>query len=335
MLPAALQRLPVVRRTAGRFPIAGELTPYDGRPRRVGIVVHAGKPAGAAAVEQLGAAAAELGWPAPTAYPTTASSFGRDQTAHALADGCDGIIACGGDGTVRMVAAGLAGTGVPLGIVPLGTGNIFARNLRLPVRARARAIDIALRGATAPVDIGIADATANGQTERHLFLVLTGMGHDAATALATREALKTKLGWVAYAESAARHALKRPVRMRLRYPANEPREIDAWSVIAGNCGRVPGGIEVFPGAIIDDGVLDVMEATVSNPLQWIPIGAKGLLHLRTSVPGLRHALTTSLSIEPAVPLPVQVDGDVIENVTRLDVSLDPRALVVRVPAHRV
>lgn len=330
MLADPLQRLPFVRRAAARFPIAGDLRPPDEVAHRVGIVLHATKPDAAENVALIRALVAEAGWVEPKVFPTTPASFGEEQAADALDAGCDLVITCGGDGTVRMAAQALRHTGVPLGIVPSGTANIFARNLLLPLRDRRAAVRIALHGSTAPVDLGGATLSVRGVEEEHLFLVLTGIGNDAATVLGTDERLKQRLGWFAYAASAARHALRAPVPMMVTYPANPPREISAWSVIAGSCGKVPGGIEIFPGAVIDDGVLDVMEVTVAHPLQWLPIGAKGLLHLRAGVPGLRHLLMPGLSVVPERPLPVQVDGDVIEDVDRLDIAVDHRALEVRV-----
>lgn len=334
MLSPYVARLPFLRRHAGRFPIAGALEAPDGTPRRVGIVLHAGKPQARAIVGQIGTALQQAGWSPASVYPTTACSFGLDQARAALRDGCDLVIACGGDGTVRMAAHALRRTGVPLGIVPLGTANIFARNLLLPLRSTRQAVAVALHGASAPVDLGTAVATVHGISEEHLFLVLTGIGNDAATVLDTRQLLKDRIGWLAYAESAVRHMLREPQPMTLHYPANPPRRITAWSVIAGNCGKVPGGIEIFPGAVIDDGVLDVLEVSVGNPLQWLPIGGKGLLHLRAGVPGLRHALSPELVIEPERPLPVQVDGDVLTDVARLQIGTEPRALTVRVTPRR-
>lgn len=334
-LPALpTDRLPFLRRRTGRFPIAGALAEPPAGPLRVGVVLHAAKRRTDAARRHLRQAVRAAGWPEPRFYPTSAGSFGAAQTRAALDAGCELIVACGGDGTIRIVAEQLRRTGVPLGILPIGTGNIFARNLLLPQRDLARSAQIALHGALAAVDLGVAVTTVGDRDDEHLFLVLAGIGHDAATVLGTRHDLKTQVGWLAYLESAARHAMRAPVTMTLHYPANPPRAVRAWSVITGNCGKVPGGIAVFPGAVIDDGVLDVLEVTVRHPLQWLPIGVKGLLHLRAEPPGLRHAISPAVTIEPDEPSPVQVDGDVITDVTRLRVGLDHRALVVRVPPRR-
>lgn len=328
-----IQRLPVVRRRAARFPIAGTTQPPSPEPRRVGVVPHGARRAAAVAARAISEAVDSLGWPPARVYPTTPDSFGSEQARTALDDGCDLVIACGGDGTVRMVAQTLRHTGVPLGIVPTGTANIFARNLLLPLHSTDRAIATALHGAEAMVDLGVALTTSRSLVEEHIFLVLAGIGNDAATVQGTHDTLKSglgPLGWLAYAESAARHALRPPAAMTVRYPGEDARQVRAWSVIAGSCGKVPGGVEVFPGAVIDDGLLDVLEVSVTNPLQWVPIAAKGLLHLRSEPSGLRHRLSAAVMVESEDPLPVQLDGDVVTGVTRLEISTDHRAITVRI-----
>ena len=297
-------------------------------------MLHPAKTASDAARGVLQRQASASGWAEPRFYETSVESPGQKQTRQALDDGCDLVVACGGDGTVRVVAEELRHTRIPLGILPIGTANIFALNLLLPHRNLEHAAAIALHGAAAAVDIGVATTTVGCNRSEHLFLVLAGIGNDAATVLSTRPELKAHAGWLAYLESGLRHALSRPVAMVVRYPANPSRSIHAWSVVVGNCGKVPGGIAVFPGAVIDDGILDILEVTVDNPLQWLPIGVKGLLHLRATTPGLRHAFSPAVCIEPNEPQPVQVDGDVITGVTRLEVGIDHRAVVVRIPTPR-
>lgn len=331
MPPGPSSRLPFARRRSTRFPVAGALIPPPRGRHRIGVVLHPAKKQSQTARDLLRAHAATAGWAAPRFYETTIESPGQKQTRQALDDGCDLLVVCGGDGTVRLVAEELRHTRIPLGILPIGTGNVFARNLLLPQRNLSHAAGIALHGAAAAIDLGVATTTTKHGRQEHVFLVLAGIGNDAATALATRPHLKESVGWLAYMESAARHAWNRPVGMVLHYPANPPREIKAWSVVIGNCGKVPGGIAVFPGAVIDDGILDILEVTVDNPLQWLPIGAKGLLHLRAAMPGLRHTYSPSLVVVPLVPEPVQVDGDVITEVTRLEAGIDHRAVVVRIP----
>jgi len=80
----------------------------------------------------------QQGWAPPRWLPMTPGDPGTGVAARAVAQGVDLVVCCGGDGTVRAVAAALAGTGVPLGVVPTGTGNLLARNLTIPLELEER-----------------------------------------------------------------------------------------------------------------------------------------------------------------------------------------------------
>ncbi len=108
------------------------------------------------------------------------------------------MLVCGGDGTVREVCAELAGTGIPVGIVPAGTGNLLARNLDIPLYLRA-AIDVALNGQDRAIDL--VAVSGDGIEDTH-FLVMAGMGFDAAIMEGVNEDIKKKVGWLAYVLSA-------------------------------------------------------------------------------------------------------------------------------------
>lgn len=213
-----------------------------------------------------------------------------------------------------------------MGVVPLGTANLFAHNLGVPTRNPAAAVRVALDGSPRPVDLGLA-RLGDDETE-HPFLVLVGIGHDAATVAATRDDLKHRIGWPAYVLPAARHSLYRPVPVELTLDDAPPRTVRAWSVLAANCGRVRAGVRIAAGAEIDDGLLDVMEVTVSRPDQWVPIAAKGVLGWRRDVPGLRTSPARSLEVVAPRPLHVQLDGDILGEVTRVRAHVVHRAIHV-------
>ena len=147
-------------------------------------------------------AAARFGWRAEFLV-TEKAEEGVSAACGAALDGAELVVAVGGDGTVRGCAEGLAGTGVPLGVVPHGTANLLARTLRVPGQARA-ALAVALGGASVDrvIDLAVADGVP--------FTAMAGMGLDAAVVAGTK--LKHHLGWLAYAMSGAVRLAVPPVR---------------------------------------------------------------------------------------------------------------------------
>src|SRR5262249_51409375 len=195
--------------------ITGALCPEEarvGRPAAALVISRAGRRDPGGFERRARAAAGEHGWDAWFAEPTGADG-GHAPTRRALAAGAGLVFAAGGDGTVRACAGALAGTGVPLAIVPLGTANLTARALPVPARA-GRAIDAGFGGRDRHIDLGRVDeagAGAGGTGAGGLvFAAMAGIGLDAAVVGAARPDTKRWLGWVAYAASGV---------MRLRRPA--------------------------------------------------------------------------------------------------------------------
>lgn len=296
---------------------------------RSALVINPSKGGWVRALEAVTDAVAEAGWPEPAVHLTTTEETGRAQAREAVDAGAEVVIAAGGDGTVRSVAHGLAGTRAELGVVPTGAANLLAHNLDLPEDHR-RAAAIAVTGAGRPVDLGL--ARIDDEVEDLPFVVLAGMGHDAATVAATRPGLKERIGWPAYLAPAARSALRRPVPMTVRHDDEPEREILAWSVLAANCSRVRAGVAIAPGGLIDDGQLDVLEVTVRRPDQWIGVAAKGTLGWGRDVAGLQTRASTEMTVTSPRPLHVQLDGDVVGPAGVLRVRCVHHALTVRVAA---
>ena len=120
------------------------------------------------------------------------------------------MLVCGGDGTVREVCAELAGTGIPVGIVPAGTGNLLARNLDIPLYLRS-AIDVALNGQDRAIDL--VEVGGDGIEDTH-FMVMAGMGFDAAIMEGVNEDIKKRVGWFAYVLSGLKSLMFPAVRSR-------------------------------------------------------------------------------------------------------------------------
>ena len=99
------------------------------------------------------------------------------------------------------------------------------------------------------VDLGLARVDDSGDLP---FVVLAGMGHDAATVAATNPTLKDRIGWPAYVAPAAVSALRRPVPVTVRHDGGDPEHLRVWSVLAANCTRVRAGVHIAPGGLVDD-----------------------------------------------------------------------------------
>ena len=155
----------------------------------------------------------EAGFRGPVWLETSSAEPGATQARLAVASGAALVVAAGGDGTVRSVAAGLAGTPVQMGIVPLGTANLAARNLGLPTAELARAAQIAASGRARPCDLAWVSTDPGDEEDssswarptlgrEHACMVVAGIGFDAGLVASTRPALKARIGWGAYALAA-------------------------------------------------------------------------------------------------------------------------------------
>lgn len=293
---------------------------------RSALVINPSKGGWERALDAVTDAAHEAGWPEPTVHLTTREETGHAQASAALADGAELVIAAGGDGTVRNVAHALAGTSAELGVVPNGTANLLAHNLEIPADHRSAAA-IAVTGTRRSIDLGL--ARLDDEVRDLPFVVLAGVGHDAASVAATRPGLKDRIGWPAYLAPAARSALRRPVPMTVQHDDEPEREVLAWSVLAANCSRVRGGVAIAPGGLLDDGLLDVLEVTVRRPGQWLGVAAKGTLGLERDVAGLQTRGSTEVTVTTEQPLHIQLDGDVVGPARRMHARCLPHAITVR------
>jgi diacylglycerol kinase (ATP) len=289
---------------------------------KAAVIVNPAKHENLATFRSLVAAAmARHGWAAPLWLETTPAETGRGLAQDALAGQVDLVLASGGDGTVTACAEGLAGSGVPLGVLPAGTGNLLARNLGLPLSLDA-ALAVSLGGTDRRLDVG----TANGR----IFVAMAGLGFDAELLDSTGEPLKRRLGWAAYALSGLRHLGARPVRASVQADGGPVLRRRASSVLIGNVGTLQGGVVLLPGAEPDDGVLDLLVLTARGLAGWAALAADVLLHRRRTRHVARIAFR-DLHVELDRPQLWELDGEVIGRTRQLRVSVRPGALLVRVP----
>lgn len=277
-----------------------------------------------ALTDELTRRCAEAGLPAPVVLTTSVEDPGLGQARQAVEDGAGLVLAAGGDGTVRAVAEALAGTGVPLGVVPLGTGNLLARNLGLPI-ARADAIETALLGRDRAIDVGRLD-------DGTVFAVMAGAGFDAAMMREAPEGLKAAVGWPAYIVGGVRSLRRDRVSLELRLDGRPPVHARVRTVLIGNMGKLQGGLELLPDAAPDDGVLDVVVVSPRRAADWVVLIWRGLTRSRRTDHRMRTYQAGHVDVRLRRRQPRQVDGDLIEPGLRLVATVEPGALVVRVPA---
>lgn len=261
-------------------------------------------------------------------YETAADDPGRAMTARALAEGADLLVAAGGDGTVRTVCAASAGSGVQVGIVPAGTSNLLARNLRLPLQ-EGPALDVVAGGVDRPIDL----ARVSGDGVRHGdgFVVMAGLGLDGAIMADVPDRLKKVLGLPAYVVTGARHLRDAPVEVEVTVDDQPPIRRRVRMVLVGNVGSVQV-FKLMPAARPDDGVLDVVivaPETARSTLRVLWNFAR-----RAGDPDVEHLTGRSVRIRCDGSVPRQLDGDVIPGGRELTVRIEPGSVVVRVPNRR-
>ncbi len=264
---------------------------------------------------------AAQGWSEPLWLETTPEETGRGLAEAAVAEHVDVVLVSGGDGTVTACAEGVAGSDVPLAVLPAGTGNLLARNLGLPL-APDQALAVALDGQDRRLDVG----SANGRP----FVAMAGIGFDAMLLDSTGESLKKKLGWMAYALSALRHLRARPVRATLRVDGGRVLRRRASGIIVGNVGALQGGVALLPGAEPDDGLLDVMVLTARGWSGWLALTADVMLR-RERTGRIARTVFRELRVQLDRPQLWELDGEVMGTTRQLVVAVQPGQLLVRVP----
>jgi len=273
------------------------------------------------------------GWDKPIWLETTAQDPGTGQARQAVQDGATLVCPLGGDGTVRAVAAALVGTETPIGLLPGGTGNLLARNLNLPVDSLDDALSLALTGQNKRIDVGWLTVDYSGEHERpekHIFLVMAGIGFAAAIMADAPEKLKKTVGPMAYTFSGAKNLRGSQFKVRVKIDDEAEFSRRARSLVIGNCGKITGGLMLMPQAQGDDGWLDSVILSPGGVAGWVAVAWRVITKKRQGHERVTHNRLKSVAIRCDRPEAVQIDGDTVGEARALSATVDPLALVVRV-----
>lgn len=220
-------------------------------------------------------------------------------------DAVDLIAVYGGDGTTMQAVGGVVGRGVPIGLIPGGTGNVLAGNLRLP-RAPEAAARVAVHGVPRRIDLGVVHRSDGPR----YFAVACGTGFDAALMAATTDEAKRRWGVGAYVVRTL-EALGdlRGVRHRIDVDGTTI-ETDAVMVIVANCREyVPPFFALRDRIRVDDGVLDVVAVNARSVLEGVGVAWRFLVGATEESALIRYARGAHVTVETAEPRPVQLDGE--------------------------
>jgi YegS/Rv2252/BmrU family lipid kinase len=273
------------------------------------------------------ALATDSGFASVVWWETTVEDTGYGMAHEAAVSGCDVVLTIGGDGTIRAVCEELAGTGIPVGIVPAGTGNLLARNLDIPLYLRS-AVDVGLNGQDRAIDMV---RVSGDRMEDTTFLVMAGMGFDAAIMEGVNEGIKAKVGWLAYVWSALKSLMFPAIRVEVSVDGGEFTRHRARTIVIGNVGFLQGGMPLIPDAAIDDGQLDVVLLYPRRFLSWVPLAARVLTKNKRTDELITRMTGREVVVRANVDAPRQLDGDLVAPGKELHAVCVHGRVLVRVP----
>lgn len=233
----------------------------------------------------------------PTAHPNHATDLSRE----AVARGCDLVVANGGDGTMNEVLQAVVGTDATLGFWPGGTANVLAAEIGFPTGVD-QVVGRVLRAHTKKVTVGRANS--------RYFLLMAGIGLDAAVSAAVDPGLKKRLGKAAFGFAALKYFWRwdvQPVRVQL-----PGEEVVGRFVIAGNAHSYGGGFKMTPDADLTDPDLDLCIFQSENRLSYLKYALAAVAGWHQGMEGVvyRKVRAARITSASAADAPVQLDGEV-------------------------
>ena len=272
------------------------------------------------------------------------------QAQHAVAQGCDTIFACGGDGTIHDIVQVLATSRVALAILPMGTANALAHDLRIPFNLAAAA-KAALNANSMRIALGsVKYVDLQGNSGSRYFAVAAGMGVDAHLFFKLNPAAKQRIGMAAYYAKAWHlwftHIMIRFVAAYVETNSGQPQQANVTELLAVRI-RHFGGVlhELAPGASLDRDDFRLVVCSTASRVAYLLYVIRGLLRQRWTIPGIRLEYCTnvncryspqvSTTAQPAVqpPVYVEADGELLGTLPA-EVAIVPDALTILAPCRQ-
>ena len=258
-------------------------------------------------------------------YEVSKSRKAAKKARRARKAGAELIFVWGGDGMVQRCVDALAGSDIPVAIVPAGTANLLAANLDIPQDV-AEAVRIGFHGTRRTLDLG----KINGEC----FAVMAGAGFDGAMIRQADRSLKDRLGRLAYVWTALQHVKDRAVPVKIHIDGTKWFDGKASCVLLGNVGMITGGIRAFDDAKPDDGWLELGVTTAEGALAWARTLGRMAAGRSDRSPFVRITRAKAADITFGAPMTYELDGGARESVTRLKARINPGALTLCVPDPR-
>ena len=191
------------------------------------------------------------------------------------------------------------------------------------------AVDVALLGQDRAIDLVKVSGDGLGDDEH--FMVMAGMGFDAAIMEGASEEIKARVGWLAYVVSGLRNLMFPAVRVDIRLDGGDWTRHRATTVLIGNVGYLQAGMPLLPDAAIDDGVLDVVVLHPNRFLAWIPLALRVLRRGRRSDELINRMTGRTVTVRAHSETPRQLDGDPVGAGYELHAECVHGKLLVRIP----
>jgi diacylglycerol kinase family enzyme len=272
------------------------------------------------------AALTERGFTDTVWLETTEDDPGSTMAKGAIAENVDLVVVAGGDGTVRVVCAELAGTGIPVAVLPAGTGNLLARNLGISLDLD-EALGQLLDGSEQCID----SVEIKGDDLDDRFVVMAGLGLDAAIIADAPDGLKKHVGWAAYVVSTLKNLNHPFIRVEITIDGNPPVRRRARTVVIGNVGTLQANIPLLPDAKPDDGTIDLVVLAPRRISHWPRLALSLVIKSMQEGRHIERFTGRTIQVKASTTVRRELDGDQIPDGRILTASVDPSSLLVRVP----